>query len=173
MTMKKIFILLFSACLVLTSCQEFFDINQDPNAPASENVTSDMIFPGAEMQLCATYGDFMRITGGYYAQHYAHSFGTSNYMDYSQFKMSATRSSTAYTQLTSKGLKNYEVLREKSSENGDWGTYLAATVLRAFTFQVLADCYGEIPYTEALDASNLAPKYDDGQTIYKGILAAK
>lgn len=171
MTMKKIFILLFSACLVLTSCQEFFDINQDPNAPASENVTSDMIFPGAEMQLCATYGDFMRITGGYYAQHYAHSFGTSNYMDYSQFKMSATRSSTAYTQLTSKGLKNYEVLREKSSENGDWGTYLAATVLRAFTFQVLADCYGEIPYTEALDASNLAPKYDDGQTIYKGILA--
>lgn len=169
--MKKILILIFSACLILTSCEDYLDINTDPNAPASENVTSSMIFPGAEMQLCATYGNLMRIVGGYYAQQYAHSFGTSNYVDYSQFRMSATRSSTTYTQLTSKGLKNYEVLREKSEESEDWGTYLAATVLRAFTYQTLVDCYGEVPYTEALDATNLAPKYDEGKDIYNGILA--
>ena len=169
--MKKILILIFSAFLVLTSCEGYLDINKDPNSPASDNVTTSMILPGAEMQLCATYGNLMRIVGGYYAQQYAHSFGTSNYVDSSQFKMSPTRSSTTYTQLTSKGLKNYEIIREKATEEEDWGTYLAATVLRAFTYQALVDCYGEVPYTEALDVSILAPAYDEGKTIYTGIIA--
>lgn len=169
--MKKILILIFSACLILSSCERYLDINQDPNAPATENVTSSMILPGAEMQLSATYGNLMRIVGGYYAQQYAHSFGTSNYLDYSQFKMSATRSSTSYSQLTSKCLKNLEILRGKATEEEDWGTYLAATTLRAFTYQVLVDCYGEVPYTESLDPTNLSPKYDDGKTVYNGILA--
>src|SRR5690606_18032375 len=53
----------------------------------------------------------------------------------------------------------------------DWGTYLAATTLRVFTYQALVDAYGEIPYTEALDETNTAPAYDDGQVIYAGILA--
>lgn len=51
------------------------------------------------------------------------------------------------------------------------GTYLAATTLRAFAFETLVDCFGETPYTEALDADNLSPKYDDGKTVYDGIIA--
>ena len=34
---------------------------------------------------------------------------------------------------------------------GEWGTYLAATTLRVFTYQALVDAYGSIPYSEAFD----------------------
>ena len=85
--------------------------------------------------------------------------------------MSATRSSSTYSQLTQRALSNLKTVIDKSSAASDWGTYLAAKTLRAFTYQILVDCYGEVPYTEALDPSNLSPKYDEGQTVYEGIIA--
>lgn len=168
--MKKL-IIIFSILLGFASCKDYLDINRDPNSPSDENVNAGMILPGAEMNLAASYGNFLRIVGGYYAQQYAHNFGTSNYVDYSQFKMSATRSSGTYTQLYSRVLKNLEVIREQATAAEEWGTYLAATTLRAFTYQVLVDAYGEVPYTEGLDVGNLSPAYDDGLTVYNGILA--
>ena len=172
-TMKKIFLL--SAFTVgmglgMTSCESYLDINQDPNSPSEENVTTGMIMPAAEMSIAGSYGDFLFITGGYFAQYYAQQFGTSNYLDYSRFNMSPTRSSGTYTQLYQKALNNLKNINDRASADGDWGTSLAATVLRAFTFQILVDCYGETPYTQALDPNNLSPIYDDGQTVYEGLL---
>jgi hypothetical protein len=170
--MKKI---IFASAVVmalgLASCTEYLDINQDPNAPSEKDVSTDMILPAVEMNLAVTYGDYLRITGGYYSQIYAHQFGTSNYVDYSQFKMSATRSSGSYTQLYQKVILNAQTIIEKSEAAEDWGTYLAAVTLRAFALQALVDVYGEIPYTEALDPANLTPKYDEGIDIYKGVIA--
>jgi len=156
--------------LATASCDSYLDINQDPNSPAESNMTTDIMMPAVEMNLAGSYGDFLRITGGYYAQHYSQTFGTSNYLDFSQFKMSATRSSGTYTQLYQRALKNIETIRTLSSAKEEWGTYLAATTLRAFIFQTLVDCYGSVPYTEAFNSANTAPKYDDGQTVYAGIL---
>ena len=168
--MKKIIFLLTIIILGMTSCDKYLDINKDPNSPSEANVTPSMIFPGTEMNLAASYGDFLRIVGGYYAEQYAQTFGTSNYVDYSQFKMSATRSSGTYTQLFTRTLKNLETVRKQSKDAEQWGTYLAATTLRVFTYQVLVDAYGEVPYTKALDLNNLSPVYDDGLTVYQGIL---
>ena len=170
--MKKIAIIsTFILGLATTACDDYLDINQDPNSPAESNMTTDIMLPGAEMNLAGSYGNFLRITGGYYAQHYTQTFGTSNYLDYSQFKMSATRSSSTYTQLNSRALKNLQTIRSLAKEKEEWGSYLAATTLRAFTYQALVDCYGELPFTEAFTSGVTSPKYDDGSTIYAGVLA--
>lgn len=171
--MKKL-ALFFTIALgltAMTSCDSYLDINENPNSPAEANMTTDILFPAAEMNLTSTYGDFFRITGGYFAQYYSQTFGTSNYVDYSQFKMSATRSSGSYTQLTQKTLKNLQTVCQLAEQDEEWGTFLAAKTLRAFTYQALVDAYGEVPYTEALDGSNATPKYDQGADIYAGVLA--
>ena len=154
-----------------TSCDSYLDINQNPNSPTEENMATGIMLPAAEMNIVGSYGDFMRITGGYFAQYYVQSFGTSNYLDYSQFEMSATRSSGTYTQLMSRGLNTLENVRKMAEADEEWGTYLAATALRAFTYQVLVDAYGEVPYTEAFNTSIATPAYDDGATIYEGLVA--
>ena len=170
--MKKIGII---SAIVLglgtTSCDSYLDINQNPNSPTEENMATGIMLPAAEMNIAGSYGDFMRITGGYFAQYYVQSFGTSNYLDYSQFEMSATRSSSTYTQLMSRGLNTLETVRKMAEADEEWGTYLAATALRAFTYQVLVDAYGEVPYTEAFNTSIATPAYDDGATIYEGLVA--
>ncbi|MBP5360593.1 MAG: SusD/RagB family nutrient-binding outer membrane lipoprotein [Bacteroidaceae bacterium] len=170
--MKKIAIIstVVLGLLTTASCDSYLDINNDPNSPSVENMNPDIMFPAAEMNLVGTYGDFMRITGGYYAQHYAQTFGTSNYLDFSQFSMSATRSSGAYSQLNQRALSNLQTVRTMAEEKEEWGTYLAATTLRAFAYQVLVDCYGEVPYSEAFTGTT-TPKYDDGADIYTGVIA--
>ena len=71
-----------------------------------------------------------------------------------------------------KALQNLKTLLTKAAEQEDWGTYLAGTVLRAFVYEALVDCYGEVPYTEALDLENFpTPKYDEGQVVYEGVIA--
>lgn len=170
--MKKILLISAAALsLGLASCDSYLDINENPNSPSESNIETGMLMPAIEMNMASSYGNFLRIAGGYHALFYAHLNGTSNYVDYSQFSMSATRSSSTYTQFTQRALSNLKTVLGKSSAEEDWGTYLAATVLRAFIYEALVDCYGEVPYQEALNPDILAPKYDDGQIIYEGVIA--
>lgn len=170
--MKKIFLTgVVAASLALTSCDSYLDINENPQSPSQSNLTTSMIFPAAEMAFANSYGDYFRITGGYFAQHYAQMFGTSNYLDYSRFQQSAVRSSSTYTNLATRCLQNLSTVQSMAAAGEAWGDYLAATVIRVAAYQTMVDCYGEIPYSEALDLGNLSPRYDDGKDIYAGLIA--
>lgn len=171
--MKKIFTIIATvAVLSLSSCKDYLDINHSPNAPEEDLATMDMALPAAEMALAARYGDVFRILGGYFSEHYAHYFGTGNYVTYSQFKLASTSTNGAYMDLNRAAIGNATFVKNKAKEQEIWGTYLAATVIRAFSYQVLVDAYGETPYSEAQQGlENLNPKFDDGKDIYAGIIA--
>ena len=171
--MKKIFaIIAVVAALSLTSCQKWLDINRSPNSPGAEQVTVDMALPAAEMALCARYGDVYRIIGGYLSEHYAQYFGTSNYLGYSQFAVEPNATDGSWNDMNRAAIGNATFVRDKAAESEDWGTYLAATCIRVFSFQALVDAYGEIPYTEAQKGKEIiAPKYDEGKDIYAGLVA--
>lgn len=45
-------------------------------------------------------------------------------------------------------------------------------IMSAYAYYVLVDTFGDVPYTEALDAiAYPLPKYDDAETIYKDLIA--
>lgn len=157
--------------LSLASCDDYLDINTDPNAPSEDGLNASLILPSMEMNLASSYGNFLRTIGGYYSEQYSQTFGTSNYLSYSQFEMSATRSSLlAYTQLYLRVVSSGETVKGLAEKNNEWGTYLAATVLKAYACAAMVDCYDSIPYTESV-AGVTQPKYDDGLTVYNGVIA--
>lgn len=169
--MKKIILAGIAAMsLTFSSCDSYLDINDSPNSPSGADLSTSSIFPGAEMAFANVYGDYYRITGGYFAQLYAQFFGTSNYIDYSRFEMSATRSGGSYTTLNQRCLSNMAIVAEKAEAEGDKATMLAVAVIRAGVYQAMVDAYGEIPYSEALDISNPSPKYDEGKDVYAGLI---
>lgn len=170
--MKKIFsIVLFSALLLgLNGCKDHLDINYDPNSPAEENMTSDMLMPAVEMNIAVAYGCRLHILGAYNVQYYAQQFGTPNYVSYSQFEVSPGNGSGAYTQLFQRALSNLNIVKNKAIAKGDKGVLLQVATLRAFSYQLLVDAFGEVPYSQAFDVTNMAPKYDDGQVIYEGLI---
>ena len=169
--MKKIFTIIAAvAALSLTSCKDFLDINHSPNSPEEDQATVDMVLPAAEMALCARYGDVYRIIGGYLSEHYTQYFGTSNYLSYSQFYISSGATTNSYVDMN-RSIANANFVMQKAKDNELWGTYLAATCIKAFAYQALVDAYGETPYSEANKGKeNLSPKYDEGEDVYKGII---
>ena len=171
--MKKIITIIATvAVLSLSSCKDYLDINHSPNSPGEEQATMDMALPAAEMALSARYGDVFRILGGYFAEHYAHYFGTGNYVTYSQFQIAENSTSGAYTDLNRAAIGNATFVKNKAAEEEAWGSYLAATVIRVFAYQALVDAYGETPYSEAQQGKdNLNPAYDEGQDVYAGLIA--
>ncbi|MCH5240616.1 MAG: SusD/RagB family nutrient-binding outer membrane lipoprotein [Muribaculaceae bacterium] len=153
-----------------TSCNDYLDINSNPNSPDEASLTNDLIYPGVEMAYVAITGNYLRSCAGYLSEFYAQQFGTSNYVPFSQFEASQERTSYFYQYLYLRVLSNANIVKGKAEAEGDWATYLAATVMSAATFQDLVDMYGETPYTEALDAENPMPNYDKGDVVYAGIL---
>jgi hypothetical protein len=43
-------------------------------------------------------------------------------------------------------------------------------ILEVYTFQIIVDTYGDVPYSEALSISILLPKYDDDAAIYPDLI---
>ena len=41
-----------------------------------------------------------------------------------------------------------------------------ADIMQVYTFSVLVNTFGDVPYSEALDYNKITPKYDDAKTIY-------
>ncbi|WP_438712733.1 SusD/RagB family nutrient-binding outer membrane lipoprotein [Aquimarina muelleri] len=43
-------------------------------------------------------------------------------------------------------------------------------ILTVYTYSILVETFGNIPYNDALDIDNLLPVYDDGETVYKDLI---
>ena len=109
--------------------------------------------------------------GGYYAEQYGGVPGNSNYNANSQFNVGTGSGNGIWYNLYAKALSNLQEIILKADANGEKGTKLAATVLRATAFTALVDAFGEVPYYEAADVDNYPmPHFDNGKDIYEGLL---
>lgn len=168
---KYILPALVSFAVAFTSCDNYLDINQNPNSPSEEQLTSSLIYPEVEMAYATQIGLNLRTVSAYLVEYYAQYPGTSNYVDISNFIVPSTRTQYPYRDLYMRTLNNGAIVLKKAEADQDWATYLASTVMMSAAYQVLVDAYGETPYTEALDPNNAVPVYDDGEVVYAGILA--
>jgi len=69
-----------------------------------------------------------------------------------------------------------KVLKETGNLPGDEPSVLTnklaiVEVLTVYAYSVLVETFGDVPYSEALDQAVVLPKYDDGLTIYKDLIA--
>jgi hypothetical protein len=44
-------------------------------------------------------------------------------------------------------------------------------IMQVYTYSMLVNTFGNIPYTEALQPTNLFPKYDDAKTVHADLMA--
>jgi hypothetical protein len=69
-----------------------------------------------------------------------------------------------------KALVNAETPIGASETAAKANKLLVIELLNIYTYQVLVDTYGDIPYTQALDPNTVNPKYDDAKTIYADLV---
>lgn len=177
MKFKISMMLLGALALTFTSCKKSFEeINTDPNNPSLEQLTPKLVFPAAVVSTAGRIGGDLAIVGGFWAQYYTQGTTASQYKNVDQFNLTRTFGNTnrgvAWIELFAGALNDYHYIINRSRELKDWNYHLMGTVMKAFTYQVLVDLYDKVPYTEAFQgAANLQPHFDDGYTVYKGLLA--
>ena len=165
--MKKIY--LFAAGLMmLSSCN--LDINQDPNYPTGSDISAELQFPSVISAIADASGDQMFNYGGFFAQYFDQMPEANQYNDIAELNIDESKDIfvRAYSNLYAGALMDIEDIKTKTTNTAN---LFACQVMRTQAFQLLVDNTSETPYTEALDPAISSPKYDDGKTVYEGVLA--
>lgn len=175
--MKK-YILTFIALATLWSCQtdeQYEDLNRDPKNPTE--VAPDFLFTAATVNL----GDQMASPNvnlnifRFIAQYWS----ATTYLDEPNYNLnnrnipqnhwSILYRNVIYNLVDAKERVNADEILSEEDKNA---RIAQIEVLEIYTWQVLVDTFGDIPYSEALiGAENTLPAYDDAASIYEDLIS--
>lgn len=168
----KILVLGIIVLASVTSCKkDYFDINTDPNYPS--NVDIAQLLPTSEAAIAHVIGNNFQIFGGLYSEYWTQSPTASQYKTIEQYAPGANDFDAPWRILYDQALTNLKVIQTKANAEGKANYTAISKILSAYTFQLLTDNFGDVPYSEALKGPEglLAPKYDRQEDIYNGIIS--
>ena len=170
-TIKKLLVFSLTALFSFTGCEKMLDINTDPNNPSIDNSSPSLVFPSAVVSTAGRIGGEYAILGGFMAQYWSNSPFANQYRNTDTYNFNQNNFNNSFDELYAGALNDYNYVIKRSAETGDWRFHLMGTVMKAYTYQVLADLYDQVPYTEAFKGvENLKPRFDDGFTVYTGLV---
>ena len=180
--LHKIKLLIPIVGLLAVSCKKFLDINTDPNNPTTIEVSK--LLPTTQR----TLGDALSMdeqNGGLseVLAVYTHQMSTRENPDKYGITGADVNLQTAWSKLFSSTanpgttfpvygvLQNLEDIITKSTEAGNLVYAGIAKILKAYTYSVAVDVFGDVPYSEAnkLKQGILHPKFDDDASIYESL----
>ena len=170
---KVIITVAIGLALGISSCRKFFNVNQNPNV--SPTATVQTLLPAAELYVASTVGVDLQINGSIWGEYWTQDPSASQYRSVEQYAPSQDYFSTPWLNLYKAGENFYQL--GILADTGKKKQYKAiALVMKAYTFQLITDAWGDAPYTQALkgqiaDSNITSPKYDSQRVIYNGILA--
>ena len=160
--MKKSFLILLTF-LLLASCEkDYLDINRDPNSPVV--APNNMLLPGVQVELARwlSIGDGL----GSIATVYTHQGTTrEHWNDYGVLGTSFYNQQN-WTRLYTK-LINVETMIAQGEENDELIYKGVAQAIKAYTYSVMVDIWGDIPFSQASNIGEYPhPEFDDDAAIY-------
>ncbi|MFA6057342.1 MAG: SusD/RagB family nutrient-binding outer membrane lipoprotein [Taibaiella sp.] len=165
------FLLTFAAVGLLagTGCKKFRDVNVDPNNAA--DVTVELLLPSAQADIAQVYGSKFQVIGSIWGQYWTQNPNSSQYRELEQYQISAAFASNGWNELYSVGLKDLDQIIKKAGTKKNYAAI--AKILKGYTYHLLTDQFGDIPFSEALKADEgiSSPKYDSQEDVYNGIIA--
>ena len=162
MNNMKTKILALALVVMLVGCDDFFDINDDPNNPVKAELNT--ILPYIQGTFFGAFG--MGTSGiSELVSVYTHqTVQRGNHDDY-RIQPNEFSLSQAWEQLYTKTLPDINAVIARRDEAPVYAGI--AKVMKAHMFTLIVDLWGDMPYTEAGDPVNFKfPAYDDDMAIY-------
>ena len=159
--MRKRYILsLLFVFLLATGCEDYLDINEDPNNPTSAPLSGLMV--NSTLQSGRNVYDVGSITS-FYVQYLASPNEASSTDIHDEVSYGNTWFNL-YNIMTD--LSDLEIQAEEEGATDYVGV---AKILKAINLGMTVDLWGNIPYSEAFFAETLTPSYDDAEVLYDEI----
>lgn len=170
--MKNIKYISLIAFALVFGCSDYLDVNTDPNNPADAD--ERLVLPAAEQSIAARVGNYYRITGSIWSQHYTQNNTSSQYITTDNYDVENFNFlEQDFIEMFSGGLNDLKFVRDKAEASENWTTYLIAQTLEAYAYQVIADLYDGAPLTEGLGGAegNFTPVWDSGPAVYETLIS--
>ncbi|MEN5436048.1 SusD/RagB family nutrient-binding outer membrane lipoprotein [Sphingobacterium faecium] len=164
---KKLLVLALIGTIGLTGCKKFLDINDNPNNP--EQATPALLLPTVEAAISQVVGNSFQVYGNIWGQYWTQNPTSSQYRTYDQYRIANSAMDRTWLIIYRNALNNANLIINSTSANNE--NYKGiAYILKAYTFQVATDAFGDIPLSESLQAAgNLNPKYEAQAVVYDSI----
>lgn len=168
---KNIVILIVALAFLGSSCEKFLSVNEtNPNNPSK--VDAKLVLPATLNSVATTMNlprrfDFVYLWHGLWSV----SAGYSQPQNLVQYKLLNSNYQNAFMEFYTTA-NNLDVIEKTNTDPKDVYYVAIAKIMKAYIFQNLVDCWGNVPYSEAFKTStgNLKPKYDAQKTIYEDLV---
>ena len=145
----------------VTSCQEFLDINDDPNfAAQASNV---QLMPAAQGSYVLALSSMIERASATMVQHYING-------RFDNWGFNGSSYDNQWQTIYAGALTDFAVIIDQAEANGELHYAGAAKIQKAYIYSVLVDLFGDVPFSEA-NGSEINPKVDMGSEIYPQIIA--
>jgi|AntRauTorckE6833_2_1112554.scaffolds.fasta_scaffold21562_2 hypothetical protein len=169
MVSNKVLTVFIAAAIMMGSCDDFGNINTDPNNPSVAK--TELLFTNAQTSVSDVVGAF---TGTLYVQYFAETqynedsrYQTPSF-DYTGWYTGPLKDLNTIIDLNTDPATAEDVQTGGSNAN----QIAAARIMKVYFFQMIADRWGVVPYTEALQGSeNFRPAFDSQETIYTDLIS--
>ena len=171
--MKLYKTLILSAVLLFTvaSCDDFLDINTDPNAATS--VSPDVLFPPVLANVAANRAIEIFPGTAFFVNAWAPNGSTGVFINPDRYIISPFSTGNTWTSWYGSGLRNIRLMID-AAENQDPvrpNVAAQAKIMKAYLFFSLSMMWERVPFTEALDPVEFPePQFDDQRTILFGVI---
>lgn len=165
-SLKKLSVLALVATVGLTGCKKYLDVNQNPNNP--DSATPTLLLPTVEASIGQLVGNSFQVNGGIWGQYWTQSPSASQYRNLDRYAPTNADFDRVWLTIYRNALINAQLIINHNSSN-DYVKGMAY-VLKAYTFQVATDAFGDIPLAEALQGTLIAsPKYAAQELVYDSV----
>lgn len=165
---KAYWALLVSFVVLISSCTDYLiELNENPNGAEPNNAHPNLVVPSvlseaAKLYLNLGYQDLAGVM-----QHTQKDGWNGAHNNYD---WEGSNSWNGYYDI----LRNNKFVLERSEELGYELHQGVALVMKSFMFGLLADLWGDVPYSEALlaqEGGTMTAKYDRQEDVYLGVIA--
>jgi hypothetical protein len=168
----------FGLTLSMSSCDKRFEeVNTDPNNSSSTS-TAYLLTNAEKSMMDLTWDEWFN---GRRGNQLAQYWSSNQYSNESRYQLRTTITNSYWRGFYAGALQDLqEIIDLNSGENAaDYVGYGAnanqiaiAQILQTWLYQNLTDCWGPIPYSQALNSNEYPlPAYDSQEDIYNGMLA--
>lgn len=168
--MKKLNIKLATLAMAIgvmgSGCSNFLDVNENPNQPPTASVP--LLLPSAQAATAHVLSNQFGIQAGLWAQYWTQSPFSSQYRTTERYLTQGTAMDRPWLLIWAGALQDYENIIK--NEGNFTNQTAIALMMKAYTFQMITDAFGDIPLSKALNqGESLNVPYDPQSAVYDSI----
>jgi hypothetical protein len=164
---KKLLLFILVGTIGMTGCKKFLDVNTNPNNP--DTASPALLLPTVQAAMGQVVGNAFQVYGNIWGQYWTQNPTSSQYKVIDQYNTAATTTDRPWLAIYRNALINADLIIKDQGSNLEHIKGIAY-LMKAYTYQVTTDAFGDVPLSQALGGNEFgSPVYDKQSLVYDSI----